>query len=217
MFQMAHSRGMTWVRSLRRRAMMRSVGPGHEGMPPVPRVSAYCDRRNVANRRRSPDDYSPDARASSTLPPACSILAQEKGVLVTDIGQALLDAIADLKADMARRFTAVDERFNAVDKRFNAVDERFNAVDKRFNAVDKRFDAMDKRFNAVDEQLVVLPTMRAQLDGLPLINRAVTVLQQESRSLKAAFNDFALTNTTTGEIQALHDDVNRVQAERISP
>ena len=55
--------------------------------------------------------------------------------------------------------------------------------------------------------------MRAQLDGLPLINRAVTVLQQESRSLKAAFNDFALTNTTAGEIQALHDDVNRVQAE----
>jgi hypothetical protein len=41
--------------------------------------------------------------------------------------------------------------------------------------------------------------MRAQLDGLPLINRAVTVLQQESRSLKAAFNDFALTNTTAGD------------------
>ena len=101
---------------------------------------------------------------------------------MTDIGQALLDAIADLKADMDRRFTAVDGR-------------------------------MDERFNAVDEQLAVLPPMRAQLDGLPLINRGVTVLQQESRSLKAAFNDFAATNMTVGEIQALHDDVNRVQAE----
>jgi hypothetical protein len=33
------------------------------------------------------------------------------------------------------------------------------------------------------------------------------------RALKAAFNDFALTNVTTGEIEALHADVNRVQAE----
>jgi predicted nucleic acid-binding Zn-ribbon protein len=55
--------------------------------------------------------------------------------------------------------------------------------------------------------------MRAQLDGLPLINRTVTVIQQEVRSLKAAFNDFALTNPTAGEIEALHSDVNRVQAE----
>jgi uncharacterized coiled-coil DUF342 family protein len=55
--------------------------------------------------------------------------------------------------------------------------------------------------------------MRAQLDGLPLINRSVTVIQQEVRALRAAFNDFALTNPTSGEIDALHTDVNRVQAE----
>jgi hypothetical protein len=58
-----------------------------------------------------------------------------------------------------------------------------------------------------------LAPMRAQLDGLPLINRTVTVIQQEVRVLRAAFNDFALTNPTTGEIEALHTDVNRVQAE----
>ncbi len=55
--------------------------------------------------------------------------------------------------------------------------------------------------------------MRAQLDGLPLINRSLTVLQQETRALRAAFNDFARTNVTAGEIEALHADVNRVQAE----
>jgi hypothetical protein len=97
---------------------------------------------------------------------------------VADIGQALLDAIADLK-------TAVDSRFTAVDERLAAVDER----------------------------LAPLVSMRAQLDGLPLINRAVTVIQQDVRALRAAFNDFALTNTTSGEIEALHQDVNRVQAE----
>jgi hypothetical protein len=58
-----------------------------------------------------------------------------------------------------------------------------------------------------------LRPMRAQLDGLPLINRTVTVIKQEVRALKAAFNDFALTNPTSGEIEALHADVNRVQAE----
>ena len=58
-----------------------------------------------------------------------------------------------------------------------------------------------------------LDGLRAQFDGLPLINRTVTVIQQEVRALRAAFNDFALTNPTTGEIEALHTDVNRVQAE----
>jgi ubiquinone biosynthesis protein UbiJ len=58
-----------------------------------------------------------------------------------------------------------------------------------------------------------LAPIRAQLDGLPLLNRAIVVLQQESRALKAAFNDFARTNVTAGEIEALHSDVNRVQAE----
>jgi prefoldin subunit 5 len=58
-----------------------------------------------------------------------------------------------------------------------------------------------------------LAPMRAQLDGLPVIARSLTVLQQDMRSLKAAFNDFARTNVTVGEIEALHADVNRVQAE----
>jgi hypothetical protein len=37
------------------------------------------------------------------------------------------------------------------------------------------------------------------------------------RSLRAAFNDFARTNVTVGEVEALHTDVNRVQAENAEP
>jgi hypothetical protein len=95
----------------------------------------------------------------------------ETGALVAEIGQTLLDAIADLKLAVERQFTAVEAR------------------------------------------LAALTSIRAQLDGLPLISRAVTVVQQDVRALRAAFNDFALTNTTAGEIEALHQDVNRVQAE----
>jgi len=58
-----------------------------------------------------------------------------------------------------------------------------------------------------------LAPMRAQLDGLPLMARRVAVIQQEVRLLRAAFNDFALTNPTSGEIEALHTDVSQVQAE----
>jgi hypothetical protein len=72
---------------------------------------------------------------------------------------------------------------------------------------------MERQFTAVDARLAALTSIRAQLDGLPLISRAVTVVQQDVRALRAAFNDFALTNTTAGEIEALHQDVNRVQAE----
>ncbi len=80
-----------------------------------------------------------------------------------------------------------------------------------------RLDGLDAKLGGLDARLVDLDAkvapMRAQLDGLPLINRSLTVLQQETRALRAAFNDFARTNVTAGEIEALHADVNRVQAE----
>jgi hypothetical protein len=60
-----------------------------------------------------------------------------------------------------------------------------------------------------------LAPVRAQLDGLPFINRAVTVIQQEVRALRATFENFTLTNFTAGEIADLHVDVNRVQAENV--
>lgn len=50
-------------------------------------------------------------------------------------------------------------------------------------------------------------------EELAFIRRSIVAVQQDTRALRAAFNDFALTNPTAGEIQALHDDVNRVQAE----
>jgi hypothetical protein len=64
-------------------------------------------------------------------------------------------------------------------------------------------------------QLAALPAMRAQLNGLPLIHRALGNVQHDIRMLRAAVNEFALTNVTKGEIQALHDDVDRVMATQL--
>ena len=74
---------------------------------------------------------------------------------------------------------------------------------------------------------VTLETLRAELapvqadlkkalsfvDGIPLIHRSLTVLRQETRALKAALNEIAAVQVTSGEIQALHADVNRVEEE----
>ena len=66
------------------------------------------------------------------------------------------------------------------------------------------------------EMRAELASVRARLDGLPLLNRNLTNAHNDIRMLRAAFNDFALTNVTKGEIGALHDDVNRVEAENAS-
>jgi ubiquinone biosynthesis protein UbiJ len=58
-----------------------------------------------------------------------------------------------------------------------------------------------------------LGPIMARVDGIPVISGSITGMQQDVRALKAAFNDFARTNVTVGEIKALHEDVNRVQAE----
>jgi hypothetical protein len=89
--------------------------------------------------------------------------------------------------------------------------ERFRAV-LRTELADVQADIRAVQADTRALRADVTP-MRAHLDGMPMLQRNLTVTQQEVRALKAAFNDFALTNPTVGEIDALHSDVNRVQAE----
>jgi hypothetical protein len=52
-----------------------------------------------------------------------------------------------------------------------------------------------------------LPTFGASLE---VLHSNIRVLHQDVRELRSAINEFARTNPTTGEIEALHTDVNRV-------
>ena len=83
-------------------------------------------------------------------------------------------------------------------------------LDAKVVGLDAKVAGLDAKVAELDAKVT---PMRAQLDGLPLINRSLTVLHQETRALRGAFNDFARTNVTAGEIEALHADVNRVEAE----
>jgi ubiquinone biosynthesis protein UbiJ len=60
----------------------------------------------------------------------------------------------------------------------------------------------------LDEKLVPI---RTKLNGLPLIHRSIGEIRQELRMVRAAINDMTKTNITSGKIEALHADVNRLQ------
>jgi ubiquinone biosynthesis protein UbiJ len=65
--------------------------------------------------------------------------------------------------------------------------------------------------NKLDRVLSELAPIKVQLDGLPLLNRAIENLRRDTRAVKSAVNDMARDQVTPGEITALHDDVDGVQ------
>ena len=58
----------------------------------------------------------------------------------------------------------------------------------------------------------VLDAMRPNVDGIPFLQRTLSTVQQEQRMTKAAINEIARTQFTSSEVDALHADVNAVQA-----
>src|SRR5262245_60069680 len=64
--------------------------------------------------------------------------------------------------------------------------------------------------------------IKVQISGLPLpgtwiaeLRDAVRQQQQDLRMLRAAVNDMARINITGGEVEAIHTDLQRIEAEQI--
>jgi predicted nuclease with TOPRIM domain len=93
----------------------------------------------------------------------------------------------------------------------------FDEVRTEFNELRTEFNELRTGFNEVradlNEVRIELGIMRPNVEGIPVLQKAVNVLQTQMRAVRAAINDFALTNPTAGEIEALHEDVNKLQAE----
>jgi chromosome segregation ATPase len=68
-------------------------------------------------------------------------------------------------------------------------------------------------------QLVTLnsevKSIRAHVDGLPIIGVSVHDLRQDMCMMRAAINDLAREHITAGEVVAIHDDLNRVQTKQM--
>ena len=62
-----------------------------------------------------------------------------------------------------------------------------------------------------------IEAVRVRVDGLPLIGNAIDVVQRDVRGLqhdlrmvRAAINDMGHTNITAGEVEAMHEDIDRM-------
>jgi septal ring factor EnvC (AmiA/AmiB activator) len=104
--------------------------------------------------------------------------------------------MTDLTLEMLRTELA-PLRAGLAEVRSEVADVRSQLADVRSQVADVRSQIGDLRAQLADLDGKVAP-MRAQLDRLPLIRRSLTVLQQETRALRAAFNDFDRTSVTAG-------------------
>jgi archaellum component FlaC len=73
----------------------------------------------------------------------------------------LIAMVADLRADMNRRFDAVDRKFEAIDRKFEAIDRKFEAVDGKIESV--RSDAHREFRWVVGIQLTTMAAVIAAL------------------------------------------------------
>jgi prefoldin subunit 5 len=61
-----------------------------------------------------------------------------------------------------------------------------------------------------------IANIRVRVDGLPLLGAAIESLRHDVRTLRAAINDMARVNITAGEVEALHADVDKAQADNLA-
>ena len=57
-----------------------------------------------------------------------------------------------------------------------------------------------------------IANIRVRVDGIPLLGALIDTLRHDVRTLRAAINDMTRVNITVGEVEALHADIDRVQA-----
>jgi peptidoglycan hydrolase CwlO-like protein len=106
--------------------------------------------------------------------------------------------------------TLLRQELAPIQVRLDGLEAKTDSLQAKTDSLQAKIDSLQAK---TDSLQVKIDSLQAKTDSLPLINRALTVLQQEIRSLRAAFNDFARTNVTAGQAEALHADVNRVQLE----
>jgi chromosome segregation ATPase len=59
-----------------------------------------------------------------------------------------------------------------------------------------------------------IAAMRPQIAGVPLLQRAIETLRREMRAVRAAVNDLAAVQMTTGEAEALHTDIDATMTKQ---
>ena len=124
--------------------------------------------------------------------------------------EELRDELRGALTPLQQAVTVVQQDVTVVKQDVTILKQDVTIVKQDVTVLQNRLSPMQADLNALRHDMT---PVRAHLDGMPLLHRNLTTTQNEVRMLAAAFNDFALTSVTKGEIEALHADVNRVQAE----
>jgi chromosome segregation ATPase len=87
-------------------------------------------------------------------------------------------------------------------------------VDEPENLVLAHLRRLDAKVDRIADDLVALKTDVAELrTDVGSHTRVLDALRQDVRMIRAAVNDIARTDITSGEVEALRHDLNRVQRE----
>jgi chromosome segregation ATPase len=89
---------------------------------------------------------------------------------------------------------------------------QLDALGGEVGAVHTRVDALG---GEVDGLRADLAAIRPNVEGIPLLQRAISTIHQEQRMMKVAINEIARTQFTSAEVEALHSDVNSVEATHL--
>jgi hypothetical protein len=87
------------------------------------------------------------------------------------------------------------------------ADEPDNLVLTMLRRLDTKVDLMGADLTAVKTDIAEL---RRQGN---IHARALDILTQDTRMIRAAVNDIARVDVTAGEVEAMHDDINRLRSE----
>jgi chromosome segregation ATPase len=120
--------------------------------------------------------------------------------------QAELAELGPIKA----RLDGVQAELGPIKARLDGVQAELGPIKARLDGVQAELGPIKARLDGMQAEL---GPIKVRLDGMPVLHRHLMTTQQDIRMLTAAFNDFARENATKGEMEALHADLNRVQAE----
>jgi DNA repair ATPase RecN len=82
--------------------------------------------------------------------------------------------------------------------------------DDDFRTILRAIDGLQAELASVREQLKII---EIKVSGIPLIAESTHDLRRDLRMVKAAINDMARVNITAGEVEALHEEIDKIQAE----
>jgi chromosome segregation ATPase len=92
------------------------------------------------------------------------------------------------------------------------IGTRLDALSGEVAAMRARVDGLGGDVAGLRAEIAAI---RPNVEGIPLLQRAISIIHQEQRMMKAAINEIARTQFTSAEVEALHSDVNSVQATHL--